>query len=423
MSLRLLGLEAENVKRLKLISIRFDPAQNLVIIGGDNDQGKSSLLDSLMYGLGGQKTFPPKPVRDGADQATVNIDLDDFKVKRVIKPDGNMTIEVRDRDGAKQNSPQALLDKFYNTLSFDPMEFLRMKSREQAEMLKRISGVDFAAFEKKRQAAYDARTDVNRDIKRVKGALDSMKLDPDAPAEPPSTEALFDALNEINGQKLDHARVKADMERVLNDIRQANLDIEATEKKVEALKQHKANLQAAGKGYQQQLAEIVVGDPEPIQAQLDDIEAVRERVRMNAEYRRTAAELKAMEKQSAELSSEIKKIDVAVEKAIKDSPLPVPGLAFNDDGVLLDGLPFEQASQSAKIRVSTMIGVSMNPGLRLMAIRDGSLLDPTRVQLLAEIAEELDAQVLMEVVSKGEECSIIISDGEVVEVDHSENDE
>ena len=56
-------LEIENVKRIK--AVRLEPAQNgLTVIGGNNNQGKTSVLDSIAWALGGEKYRPSEAARD-----------------------------------------------------------------------------------------------------------------------------------------------------------------------------------------------------------------------------------------------------------------------------------------------------------------------------------------------------------------------
>lgn len=58
-------LEIENVKRIK--AVRLEPAQNgLTVIGGNNNQGKTSVLDSIAWALGGEKYRPSEAARAGS---------------------------------------------------------------------------------------------------------------------------------------------------------------------------------------------------------------------------------------------------------------------------------------------------------------------------------------------------------------------
>ena len=86
--------------------------------------------------------------------------------------------------------------------------------------------------------------------------------------------------------------------------------------------------------------------------------------------------------------------------------------AFDDTGVTLDGLPFEQASQAQQLRASVAIGAALNPKLRAMLVRDGSLLDEDSLALLTAEASRSDLQVWLEVVGR-EGDGIVIEDGEV----------
>lgn len=65
MSMKINRLEIENVKRIK--AVKLEPAQNgLTIIGGDNQQGKTSVLDSIAWALGGERYKPSQSTREGS---------------------------------------------------------------------------------------------------------------------------------------------------------------------------------------------------------------------------------------------------------------------------------------------------------------------------------------------------------------------
>jgi len=80
----------------------------------------------------------------------------------------------------------------------------------------------------------------------------------------------------------------------------------------------------------------------------------------------------------------------------------------------LRGVPFSQASSAEQLRVSVAMGLAMNPTLRVVLIRDGSLLDSASMQLIAEEAAKNKAQVWVERVSEdGAGCTVVIEDGMV----------
>jgi hypothetical protein len=61
------------------------------------------------------------------------------------------------------------------------------------------------------------------------------------------------------------------------------------------------------------------------------------------------------------------------------------------------------------------MGFALHPRLKILLIRDGSLLDENNLKTVAEMAQEHDGQVWIERVSKGAECSVIIENGLVAE--------
>ena len=177
--MKIIQLEAQNVKRLKAIEIR--PDGNLVVIGGKNGAGKSSVLDSIAYVLGGKDAIPSQPVRKGEKKATVVCELDNLIVKRTITATGGGTLTVENKEGAVFKSPQAMLDALCGELTFDPLEFSRMSARKQAETLKGLVGLDFSELENERQSLYDERTRINTDGKALKARFEGMQEYPEAP--------------------------------------------------------------------------------------------------------------------------------------------------------------------------------------------------------------------------------------------------
>ena len=57
-------LYAENILKLKAVTIV--PKSSVVEIKGENEAGKSAILDAIEIGLGGKKHAPSEPVRRGA---------------------------------------------------------------------------------------------------------------------------------------------------------------------------------------------------------------------------------------------------------------------------------------------------------------------------------------------------------------------
>lgn len=445
--MRLVELQAENFKRL--VAVRIKPTGPLTPIVGRNGAGKTSILDAIEAALGGAGSAPDMPIRTGQTSARIVLNLDSLTVTRRFTPKGS-TVDITYPDGKKQTRPQDFLDGLYGTLAFDPLAFTRMKPGEQAETLARIAGVDLAAHRTKRKATFDERTAVNRDAKNTRAQLAGM---PEVEA-PDEEVSIADVIGELNAAqehntKCDKARRDADalarrgMEfsksiEQFKTVTQCNAasrvaDIEALELKLQSLRkaheealEHEVNrLAEDGKQLDKLKAEyraadaaasaMVRVDTALIQERMKSADIVNAAVRQRKARRDKLCEATAHEAKANGLTTILETLDAALSKAIADAALPVPGLALSDDGVSLNGIPFSQCSGAQKLRTSVAIGFALNPTLRLMLIRDGSLLDADGMTLLAGMAEQFDAQVLIERVATTGEVGVRIEDGEVAE--------
>ena len=409
--MRLIRLQAKDVLRLEAVDIT--PEGNLCIIGGQNAQGKSSVLTAIACALAGKSAFPEVPVRRGKKVAEIVVDLGDLIVTRQIDAKGTTRLVVAGPDGAPKRSPQSLLDALVGRLTFDPLEFSRMQPKAQAETLRELMGLDFSALDAKREAAYEQRRDEGREVKALAAQIDAIPEDADAPAEPVDVAALADTLNAA--VERNHAN-----EQARNDLtatRQQHVDLLA---KVEAARDELARLEAlvglsfaAGKRLAKHVKALEDVDAAPIREQLAGAEAVNAHVR--AQVERGNLEVKHAEAKARvqKLADEIERIDATKAEQLAKAGPPVPGLAFDETGVTLNGLPFSQASDAEKLRTSIAMGFAANPELRILLIRDGSLLDDESLRLVAEMADERDGQVFLERVGEGDECQVIIEDGRV----------
>ncbi len=423
--MRIIALQSENVKRLRAVSIK--PDGSMVVIKGQNGAGKSSVLDSIAYALGGEKLCPPEVIRRGQESAEVTLDLGDFIVTRRWTAGGS-TLAVKSREGARYPSPQTILDKLVGKLSFDPLAFTRAKPVDQVETLRKLVGLDFTIIDLERERLYDERTVVNREVAIIKGALARMP-EVDAPDHPVSVaELLSEQEKRLTVQKKiedaqraakeatrkreqAHARVKESEERIAMLERQLSTARGQLTADTEAFVAAEQAEDAAGGACMQ----LEAPDLDGIRAQLREAEGTNEKVRAKKVRAIDEKKLAAKEADSKDLTTKIEAVDARKAASLADAQFPVEGLSFTDDGVTLNSLPLEQASAAEQLRVSIAIGAALNPKLRVILVRDGSLLDEKSLVLLAETAERLNLQVWVERVSGGREPGVVIEDGQVQE--------
>ena len=428
--LRILSLTSENVKRIKTVTIT--PKGDMVVIGGNNAQGKSSILDSIAMALGGRNEICPKPLRNGEKRGSTIIDLGELIIERTYTESGGGTLVVKNQDGARYGSPQAILDKLTGSLTFDPLAFSRLKPKDQLETLRQLVGVDTSEIEQDRQTAYDARTDINREVKRLEAERDRLLIAVRGQEEPenqPDLSALTQELEAAQATNAENDKVRqrlADAKRNADDCRASVADqkrqVADLEKQLVAARAELAECEskftdANGKFERgtKVVAALVDKDESEIVERIRGFEALSTLKANFTALNAARIAVREAQKKSDAFTAKIDDLDEAKRNAIAEAKYPIPGMTLGEDGILLDGIPFSQASSAQQLRVSVAMSIALNPRLKVLLIRDGSLLDEASLELIAEMARDNGAQVWIERVGHGAECSVIIEDGSVLE--------
>ena len=407
--MQIVKLTAENFKRL--VAVEITPKGNVIQITGKNGAGKSSVLDSIQAALAGKESIPLKPVRTGAKKACITIDLGEFTVIRTITEEGGGTLTVASKDGARYPSPQAMLDKLTGKLCFDPVAFSRQDPKVQAQTLRKLVGLDFTHLEEVRASAYSERTVVNRDVKALEAQLAAAPRFVDAPAEEVDVNAIlaeWKKARAVNGEK---ARLKLEEENAQEQERSYQGTLERLKREYEEAKalrdKWRDNEEAAHLAFEA----APTADESAFEQQAQNVQEVNRKVRANALAAEIAVRLEKRKALAAEHTAAIEKADAEKAKQLQAAKYPVEGLGVDDDGVTFNGIPFSQASSAEQLRVSAAMALALNPKLRVILIRDGSLLDSEQGAALCKFAEENNCQVWLEQVSTDKAVGIVIEDG------------
>lgn len=437
--MRISALYVNNFKRLHDVEIRPDADRTIILIGGRNANGKSSLLDALTTAFGGKKQQPADPVRHGADEATIRVELDggELEVSRVIRPDGDSVLEVRDRLGAVK-APQAVLDRLIGSRFLDPLQFLQLPAKEQrAALMRIIPGAErIAGLDEKRDRAFTKRTEVHRDLTKAKGELARLpEVEVGTPIDVAALAAERAALAEQQhtGAKLAVAKdaaVRATQEAVNFRVMNTHA-IEKLEKQLAGLRAEQGPLAAEVTRREAAAHEAIARLDASVAAwsaglprrdQLDaDLARAGEHNRAvfadEAKQQRrvdVATEVGKLDKEHGELTKLLDTIDGRKAEILAAAQLPVADLAIADHGIELDGVPFAQASDAERWRVALAIAVAASPGLSDVWIRDGALLDEDSLAMVAQHAEAAGKRVWIEVISTAAPGTIVIRDGRSV---------
>ena len=240
--MKIVELRAENVKRVRAVQMQVGEDGGLIVIGGKNDQGKTSVLDSILYALGGARTIPERPLREGAEKGEVELTLKgedgaEYHVTRTFT-ESNTYLCVEDANGREFKSPQSMLDGFLGELSFDPLAFARMSASEQREALMDATGLreELKENEQKIEEAYENRREARRELKRLQNKLDGEEK-PDAPDEPVDKSLLMSKLREAREQKEENEAVRRELDEVNDRIRDKQKAISSRQDEIKELEQ------------------------------------------------------------------------------------------------------------------------------------------------------------------------------------------
>ena len=429
--MKIVKLVAENFKRITAVEII--PEDNTVLITGKNGQGKSSVLDSIWSALAGGKNQIQEPIRKGQKSAKVTLDLGDLIVTRKWTESGS-TLKVEAKDGAVYKSPQAMLDKFIGNLSFNPLEFATMPSKDQVNSLLSVVKlpIDPLQLDIEKKKLFEERTELNRDIKKLEAQVKDI---PEVEfIETESVEDLMKQLENAGNVNSGNQKVRNQLEEVRNKYKIATDWVETHEKNIKALedkvlelqeqiktgKEYKAKAEADAKALIEQGFELKAKIEALFDVDVADINIKLRQAQANAELKREyeetskkKTELNQLKEKSNALTLKIEDIEKQKSDALAKAEMPIKGLSFNEEGVFFKDIPLKQCSSAEQLKVSLAVAMSLNPELKVIRITDGSLLDSDNMKIIELMARKYDYQVWIEKVDESGKMGFLIEDGEV----------
>jgi len=431
---RIVKFSAENIKKLKAVEIT--PAGNLVEITGPNGSGKSSVLDSIFYALGGSAEIPNKIVRKGEEKAKITLDLGELIVTRKFTAAGGTSLVVEATNGARFPSPQRMLDDLIGSLSFDPLAFTRMEPRDQLETLRRMvkMDVDIEMLDRQSSGDVEKRRDINREVKQLEARITGLNPESlkDVSSEPLDVDTLIAALEAVGvkNTELEKKKARLEADRIANDDcfkKAKSLRLQAGAKQREAsqleeiAKEYIAKADEIEKQAEEDAKKLNVVMPAPestveIRASIEKAQVTNRKVSSKQQLLRLEEEAAKLKEKAAALTKAIEDRTEEKNKAISSAKMPVEGLSFGEGEVIYNELPLVNASSAEQLRISVAIAIAANPKLKVLRVKDGSLLDEASLKQLAEFAALEDYQIWIERVEEGHgRPCIIMEDGAIAQ--------
>ena len=394
--MKIIELKSSNIKKLKAVELRVDKDKNLVMVTGKNAAGKSSLLDSIWYALGGKKNIPGEPIRKGEEKGEITINLDGYIVVRTFTDKGSY-LKITNKDGSDYSNPQAFLDYIVGNLSFDPLEFSRMESKKQIAELIKITGLDLTKLEEKKKEITQERLFIGREVKAMPIIeAEIVEMSRKFIEENKDLPSIHDLMTECNGREkeIDYYN---DIQR---EIKQAEEEIKDLQNVLIRLKDIKKPTVDA-----EELAKM--------KESLKNTETINAQVRVAEKTIEDSNDWSKINGKYSDLTNDIKAVDEEKKKKLAEVKMPIEGLGWDEEGVSYNNIPFNQLSGAEQLKISMAIAMASNPKLKVVLIKDGSLLDQDSLKVVEDMAKEEDWQIWVESVDESGKVGIYIEDGEI----------
>jgi DNA repair exonuclease SbcCD ATPase subunit len=426
MSYRILELRISNFKRLTALELA--PDGESVILTGDNAQGKSSVLDAILMAL--TNTGLTNPIHTGADRAQINLKLTDgqtvvYDIERSITGAGSY-LRIKTPDGKQVPTPQRFLDSLIGNLAFDPAAFATLKPKEQAETLRAALSLNFADLDAQRKAAFESRTDAKRVLDSVSKRFDALAVPPaDTPNELASVQALLSARQKLSDERAEVGKAQQALGRSTIFLAETRRKIAELERQLKELSHLEGATAASITADEAALAAM----PQPkdddfaaIDRTLADVERINDAVRLKAQRTALRLDQANLTKEVSAYTATIQSVDEEKERQLAAAPFPVKGMAFGADGaVTFNGLPFTSMSAAEQLRISTLVAMAQNPGLHVILIREGALINKANTKVILDAAKAGGYQCWIEKFQEDASSEgIHIFDGSIVAVNGKE---
>lgn len=409
MSMKINKLEIENVKRVK--AVKIEPTANgLTIIGGKNNQGKTSILDAIAWALGGDRYRPSQAQREGSViPPNLHIVMNNGLI--VERRGKNSDLKVTDPNGKKAG--QQLLNEFVEQLALDLPKFMEATSREKAQTLLQIIGVGprLADLERQEKELYNERTYIGRTADQKEKYAKEQPYYPEVPSVPVSASELIRQQQEILAQNGENQRKRERRH-------QLEQEYQSVTEQIQALLAKQGQLEADLKIARETSEGLTDRSTAELEENISNIEEINRKVRANLDKDKAEEDAKGYREQYKRLTAQIEEIRSQKTDLLKEADLPLPGLGVEDGELVYHGQKWDNMSGSEQLKVSTAIVRRLNPECGFVLLDKLEQMDLDTLHEFGQWLEQEGLQAIATRVSTGGECSLIIEDGYVAGQEH-----
>lgn len=417
MSVKITNLELENVKRVRAVQMK-PTANGLTVIGGKNEQGKSSVLDAISWALGGDR-YRPSEAKNNESVLPPSLKVELSNGIIVERKGKNSSLTVTDPTGKKAG--QTLLNSFIEELALNLPKFMEMSNQDKARTLLQVIGMEEEIFvlEEKEQRLYEDRLLKGREKDQKQKYADELPSYPDAPKEKVSVSELIKKQQEILAKNGENQRKRNQLEQLEMKRNRAFDELANFEDEIERIKklheQKKKEIDEINKDLEtakKSAEDLEDESTAEIEESISNIEMINKKVQTNFE-KETAQE------QALELLEGYRGLTEQIENTRKEkldllagADLPLEGLSVADSELTYKGQKWDNMSGSEQLKVSTAIVRALNPDCGFVLMDKLEQMDEDTMKEFGEWLEQEELQVIAtRVTTREDECQLIIEDG------------
>lgn len=413
MTITINKLEIENVKRIKAVKVE-PSSKGLTIIGGNNNQGKTSVLDSIAWVLGGNKFKPSQAAREGTMvPPTLKITMSNGLI--VERKGKNSSLKVIDPNG--QKGGQQLLDSFVEELAINLPKFMDGTPKEKADVLLEIIGVgdQLAELELKEKELYNQRHTIGVIADQKEKFAKEQPYYNDAPKELISIADLIQQQQEVLAKNGENARKRQNLSVIQQNHQFKQSEVEHLKQQLATAEKQLQELSSDLEIAQRDTMSLIDESTAEIEENISNIEEVNRKVRANLDKDKAEEDAKHQREQYNILTNDIESIRQQKRDLLINADLPLEGLSVNDGKLLYLGQEWDNMSGSQQLIVATAIVRKLKPDCGFVLIDKLEQMDNITLEQFGKWLEQEGLQAIATRVSTGEECAIIIEDGYSVE--------
>ena len=407
-------LEIENVKRVKAVQIE-PTANGLTVVGGKNGQGKTSVLDSIAWALGGNSYKPSNPHREGSVVAPmIRIQLDNGLI--VERKGDNGTLKVIDPSGKKAG--QNLLNSFVEQFAINLPKFMEMNSKDKTKaLLNTVDGLGEKIYELEQEELeiYNKRRTVGQIRDQKKHYAEEQPFYKEVGNEIVSASELIKEQQEILARNGENQRKRDNLENltarqtlVINKKAELERQLLEVNNELETLE---TDIETANKD----VVDLIDESTEELEQSIENIEEINRKVRANQDREKAEMDAEHYALEYKDLSDEIDALREQKLDLLNGANLPLEGLSVDNGVITYKGQPWDNMSGSEQLIVATAIVRKINPQCEFVLVDKLEQMDLETLLDFANWLKDNKLQAIATRVSTGEECQIIIEDGYVKE--------